>query len=1379
MKRRTPTDRGPRVLRVAALGAIAVAMLPAVFPATARAAKLQKRYYAHTAVHDKYGVIAPWYTAQNGQLDFRVRIAAETLKRYPWTDTKTAAAAVPHYVFNGHWKIAPDGAITPVPINDWDNGDLGQRAAYVLLGLVDYYRYTGDASAIGLMTLQADALLDYGLTPPDHPWPKFLISVPTKGKPYGQSNPQGMIQLDIVAEAGLGLLKAYQVTGNQRWFEACKHWGDLFAKHCNKGAGGTASSSGSEASAAPTRADKPPVPPAPWGRYANPESAPWKDNKQTGGGGFILYFLDELIRLGYTGKDNAIVQARDAGRVYLRDVLLPAWTVNDTWGRNYWDWADPVQAENVTEFAARYMMDNKEYFPNWKNDVRNILSLFINHTSVCPNSAGEVYSGAWAFPESAGCCGRSLWYGPMEMVVPFAQYGVEAKSEWAREIARRMQILATYDGHETGVSEDNIDGGFVVNNAWFKIAHPMALRHLLGTIAWMPEVFAPAGENHIVNSTAVVSNTDYGHGIVRFTTFDAPRGTFTTLRTAFEPEALNIVIECKARKLSRKDLTQNGYRVKALSGGDFLVTVRHDGAREVVVLGDEIEPNSVAFFYGAEIPESLRHAGTVIASEGPWSARPLLARVAEHAGASATVKFRGNRVRVNGNVGPDGGLAEVYVDGVKQVVGIDCWNPAPRTLQTLYYRNGLADGDHTLKLAVQGKRNPRSSGSKVYLNLVEWCGAKGAPGFGEGGGPTDTQRMVLGYPGREDIKDSAGNLWRPCTEFVVRSGTMKDSVAESWWTAPCRSPADGTKDPDLYRYGVHAKEFIVNVTVGPGTYYARLKFAATRGRDTCQHCVTIALNGQEVVRKMDVAATAGGPNRAVDLVFNNISPRNGVIDIRFTGGDPAQGIDGEAFCQAIEVGPGDGGTGAKPVTVAHRNLLRNGGFEQWYHSTTPGLAAAVDWRFEHASPVETPGMIDELHVSVGRVVGGAAEVTEGQQAARVFGKGRSRLFQEVGARPNTVYRGAVFVRARDLGGQGFGRRGDDSAGLVLEELDGSGKVVATHPKAAISQAGPYRYLSTEVTTKAETARLRFVLDTVLGGEAKHGSVTYDQCVLDGPAAPAFITGRVTTQGNTPIEGALVAVQVPPGVSVTAKPQTVRSGPDGTFKIGGLSDLMRCVVVAQKQGCYPDLKPLFLEAGENRCELVLPALPTNNLLVNGDFEQGFAAARSVEHGASGVRGPWSFEFSPGVACYIYPESVYDWRKPRILRGKEAVSHVTDGGGRLRLWQDVVVDPNTALVASVWVQGLDVQGDGKGFGAGAKDFAGLRIEELDAQGNVLLSHEEAGLRKATPDFQRVSCAFTTGAKTAKVRFALVSVIECIWRQGAAIYDDCALEKAPSKK
>jgi hypothetical protein len=86
---------------------------------------------------------------------------------------------------------------------------------------------------------------------------------------------------------------------------------------------------------------------APWNRYAEGGEAPWahsgSGNRLTGGVANILIFLDELIRLGYTGRDQRIVRARDAGRVYLRDSLLPAWTASDTWGRHYWDWEHPVQ----------------------------------------------------------------------------------------------------------------------------------------------------------------------------------------------------------------------------------------------------------------------------------------------------------------------------------------------------------------------------------------------------------------------------------------------------------------------------------------------------------------------------------------------------------------------------------------------------------------------------------------------------------------------------------------------------------------------------------------------------------------------------------------------------------------------------------------------------------------------------------------------------------------------------------------------------------------------------------------------------------------------------------------------------------------------------
>ena len=273
-----------------------------------------------------------------------------------------------------------------------------------------------------------------------------------------------MIQLDIVAECGLGMLSAYQVTGNTRWFDAAKHWADLLAEKRNRQPGA-----------------------APWGRYANPEAAPWKDDKQTGGVVFLLTFFDELIRLGYTGTDNRIVEARDAGRAYLRDDAVARLDGQRRLGAELLGLGRPGPG-GERHRVRRPVHDGPQGRASPTGGTTPATSCRCSSTTraSAPESNGDVYSGAWAFPESSSCCGRSLWYGPMELAKPFAQYGVEADSAWARELARRMQILATYDAHETGVSEDNIDGGFIVCGDWFKIAHPMALRHVLGTMAWLP-----------------------------------------------------------------------------------------------------------------------------------------------------------------------------------------------------------------------------------------------------------------------------------------------------------------------------------------------------------------------------------------------------------------------------------------------------------------------------------------------------------------------------------------------------------------------------------------------------------------------------------------------------------------------------------------------------------------------------------------------------------------------------------------------------------------------------------------------------------------------------------------------------------------------------
>jgi Malectin domain len=867
-----------------------------LLPVAGSAATTQNHYFGHKTVQDKFGVIAPWYKGQNGQFDFRVRVAAETMKRYPWVTKNQAAMAAPAYVYDGTWKINRQGKITVVPEKDWANGDLGQRAAYILRGMIDYYRYSGDPAAFAIISATANYLVDHCETSAGHGWPNMLISVPTMGVRYGNcrlgpsdvlKEGEGKIQLDIVAEVGLQLVRAYEMIGNVRWYEAAKHWADLLVEN---------------------RRREPEA--SPWGRYANNADGKGMNGVQTGGVAYILEFFDELIRTGYRGADDDLIAARDAGRKYLRDILLPAWTLNDTWGRNFWDWEDPVQSLFPTDPDATYLMDHQKFFPNWRDEARNILSQYLNHTSVSPKSDGDTYSGAWAYPESSGCCGRSLSYSPMTLASTFAQYAVEANSEWANEIARRSQLLATYDGLPNGQAMDNIDGGSLVDGTWFKIAHPMALLYVLRTMGWLPKITGANRENHIMRSTAVVRRVFYGKGVIRYSTHDAPVHTVDVLRLAFIPTS----VTADSKELPRRsDLMADGFMVQELGNGDCVVTLRHDGATEVILKGPD--PQAMVD------DKQLAFEGHWQVAGGPQDLHESL-HVTSQGGASVSYAFVGNQVRLVGAVSKTGGRAEVYVDGIKEVVPIDFYSPVPLHQQILYYLNGLSNSKHTLKVVVEGKHNPLSGGDEAFVDGVQYSNATGTSGWGEGGGPTGTQRMIFGYTKPTNYVDSQGARWRPGTEFIARTGNLTDSVAKTWNIMRQAVFIEGTPDPELYRYGVSWPDFTVNVTVGPDTYHVRLRFAETQCDAPNQRGISISINGEKVASNFDILATAGGADKAVDLVYNGVRPENGVIAIRFVGSQIG-GCQRDAMVQAVEVGPGDGGTGARPRSIVVPGTARN------------------------------------------------------------------------------------------------------------------------------------------------------------------------------------------------------------------------------------------------------------------------------------------------------------------------------------------------------------------------------------------------------------------------------------------------------------------------
>jgi hypothetical protein len=488
----------------------------------------------------------------------------------------------------------------------------------------------------------------------------------------------------------------------------------------------------------------------------------------------------------------------------------------------------------------------------------------------------------------------------MDTAATLARYAVLADDAWAREVARRQCLLATYDAHESGVVEDGIDGGAVVAGDWFNLAHPWPLRAALRALAWQPELLGANRENHIMRTASVVGLVEYGKGRIEYFTFDAPAPSEDALRLAFEPAS---VLADGGPLPRRQDLSQNGFTAKPLPGGDCLVAVRHDGCREVVVKGDD--PQRVAAQNRLEYKGAWRTADW-FDFEAPG------VHFTSEAGARAALTFEGNQVRLIGQADRHGGKADVYLDGAKQLCGIDFWCPQERFNEVLWYKNGLAAGKHRLEIVALGTKNPCSRGTFVYIDGVQWSAAQGDSGFGEGGGPRETQRVIFGFLGRKDHVDSAGSAWRPATEFTLRLKPLADLVPLAFWSEPRGKDAAGTPDPELYRYGVHGRDFTAYFTVLPTqTYHVRLKFCQSEPpAKPGGYATSIDIVGQQVVGDMDIAATAGGLGRAVDLVFNDIRPKNGVISIRLWNR-----FSGEAMIQAIEVGPGASPAGAKPVPV--------------------------------------------------------------------------------------------------------------------------------------------------------------------------------------------------------------------------------------------------------------------------------------------------------------------------------------------------------------------------------------------------------------------------------------------------------------------------------
>ena len=98
----------------------------------------------------------------------------------------------------------------------------------------------------------------------------------------------------------------------------------------------------------------------------------------------------------------------------------------------------------------------------------------------------------------------------MERALSFALYGLENNDEWVLELARRMQMLATYDLTEKCASGDWSIGG--ESYLGFMIVNVVGPKWVLKMVSWLLEIMGPSRENHIMRSSPVIEWVNFDRG---------------------------------------------------------------------------------------------------------------------------------------------------------------------------------------------------------------------------------------------------------------------------------------------------------------------------------------------------------------------------------------------------------------------------------------------------------------------------------------------------------------------------------------------------------------------------------------------------------------------------------------------------------------------------------------------------------------------------------------------------------------------------------------------------------------------------------------------------------------------------------------------------
>ena len=240
------------------------------------------------------------------------------------------------------------------------------------------------------------------------------------------------------------------------------------------------------------------------------------------------------------------------------------------------------------------------------------------------------------------------------------------------------------------------------------------------------------------------------------------------------------------------------YSVSRLPLGRHTLTIKVRGAHNPAGTGNAVIvdaldvgvaqpaiaiPVSTATMRAEENNSLLRFEGTWVRVASPVMSGGAYA-YSYKAGSSVTGTFVGTGFSVVGSKGPAYGKADVYVDGAL-VTTMSQYAPTFSTGATLYSKNDLNLGEHTVMVRVLGAHEAASAGDVVILDALDLADASRAS-VAVGPGSVEETASGLFFRGYW-VPESHGSMSGGGDRYTTQAGatlSMKFSGTSATWIGP-------------------------------------------------------------------------------------------------------------------------------------------------------------------------------------------------------------------------------------------------------------------------------------------------------------------------------------------------------------------------------------------------------------------------------------------------------------------------------------------------------------------------------------------------------------------------------------------------------------------